>query len=232
MIASFWNQRGIVMATAAIDLLATASRQDDELRISTVEMAGLPHILTLWDSYVVMYKSPSLHSTALDFENGVRKLARRWSEKPSLPEFMSWLKKAVNEQHLQAIALVAGYGKNEEGDEELYVYQVLGDDMRRINVDNEGHPISQWVLLEPERQADRLLKDVKMRNGDQWEELPGPTLDLELFSLEKCEEMCRFMINVSHFMQTVNSSHSPAGTDCEVAVITPRGVRTKCSAKE
>lgn len=76
---------------------------------------------------------------------------------------MPYLKKLLVDNRFQIIGIVAGYDQDVNERTTPFVYQILGENIRRINLDDEGHLNYNCVYLEREPVVGKLLQQTKIK---------------------------------------------------------------------
>ena len=105
------------------------------------------------------------------------------------------------DNHIQIIGIVAAYDIDKNGMIMPFVYQILGENIRRINLDNNGCLNYNCVYLEKTPLVGKLLQQTQIKNGDIWEENPAVKLRCDLYSISKSIDICRFMLRTSHYLK-------------------------------
>lgn len=207
MTATVFTPDGIVISTVKADSFYQASKRGDEDYIEKVNIVGHPHIITFWGQYALVFHQADEFSYHAGISAMIDEVMRRWSEEvPPIYELMPYIKKQIVDNGLQIIGIMGGYSKTTNGGLEPYVYQILGDDLRRININVNGDLTYNCVFLEKETVFGRLLRDVQVKNGDDWETLPPVQLRCDLYSIDKAEEVTRFILNTNNSILNINQS--------------------------
>ena len=80
-------------------------------------------------------------------------LSQKWNFTPPIVELMPYLKKLLVDNHIQLIGIVAGYDKDKNGKDVPYVYQILGENIRKKACRTECKiflKINEYILLYPD----------------------------------------------------------------------------------
>lgn len=227
MIATVFSPNGIVVATASLDSFYEQLESEDGLLLSPIWMEGLPHTFLFWGRFSLTFNGLNRYSSETKILSEFASLEKKWDSAPNISEFMPYLKKLIVDKHIQIIGIMAAYDKDKNGVNMPFVYQVLGENIRRINLDNEGNLNYNCVYLEKAPQIGKLFQQTRLRNGEQWEDNPAIRLRCDLYSIEKSIDLCRFMIRTSHYVENINSAKYDNPMKADVSVITKEKVEFK-----
>lgn len=227
MIATVFTPNGIVVATASYDRFLEYIDYDDGTMLSPITIEGLPHNYLFWGKYSLTYNTLNSYSTEVDLLSIFDKLQNKWSSIPPLTDFMPYLKKTIVDNHVQIIGVVAAYDKDQELTDVPFVYQILGENIRRINLDNEGHINYNCMYLEKTPHIGKLLQQTQIKNGEVWEDHPATRLRCDLFSIQKAVDLCRFMLRTSYYMDNINSALYDMPLQADVSIITKKNIENK-----
>lgn len=207
MTATIFTPDGIVISTVKSDSFYQALKCGDEDYIEKVNIVGHPHIITFWGQYALVFHQADEFSYNADITSMIEEVMGRWNESiPPIYELMPYIKKQIVDRCIQIIGIMGGYSRTANGRLEPYVYQILGTDLRRININTNGDLTYNCVFLEKGTVLGRLLNDVQVKNGDNWETLPPLQLRCDLYSIDKAEEVTRFILNTSNSILNINQS--------------------------
>lgn len=227
MTATVFTPDGIVISTFSSDFFYQASKRGDEDYIERINVVGHPHVITFWNRYALVFHQVDEFSYNAGITFIIEEVMSRWPEEvPPIYELMPYIKKQIVDNGLQIIGIMGGYSRNNHGCLEPYVYQILGNDLRRININDSGDLTYNCVFLEKETVFGRLLRDVQVKNGDNWEHLPPVQLRCDLYSIDKAEEVTRFILNTSNSILSINQSFYQHN-EIETVVITPQNLILK-----
>lgn len=227
MIVSIFSPNGIVVATTSYDSFYEYKDSRDGIKLSPIEMVGLPHTYTFWEKYSLTYNTVNQYTYESSLFTELENLSNMWSTIPPITEFMSNLNKLIKEKNFQIIGILAAYDKCEDGITVPFVYQILGENIRRINIDSDGNLNYNCVYLEKNPQIGKLLQQTKMQNGELWEENPPVKLRCDLFSIDKSIDLCRFMLRTNHYVENINSALYDSPLKADVSIITHEGIETR-----
>lgn len=221
MIASIFTPDGIVISTIDSDSFYQKSRRNGEDNIDLISIVGHPHVITFWNKYAMVFHQVS----EFQYQNGINyifsEVMLRWQDRiPPIYEVMPYIKKVIMENNLELIGIMAGYSNSECSKLEPYVYQILGNEIRRINTNEEGRVAYNFVFLEKETSMGRLLRHTQVKNGNEWEKLEPLSLRCDLFSVQKALELTEFFLITAENLKHLNSSNQTA-THIENVIITP-----------
>lgn len=227
MVVTVFTPNGIVTATSSSDLFYENIEEDDMLVRKSIRVEGLPHTYLFWDKYVLTYNSLNLNSYENRLIEELNNLSNKWETVPPIQDFMPYVKKMIVDTHIQFIGILTGYDYNEKGVLSPYVYQILGENIRRINLDNEGNVNYNCVYLEKEPYVGKLFQGTKLRNGDSWEETNGVRLRCDLYSISKAIDLCSFMIKTNYYMENLNTSNYATPLPVEITITTCNRIDSK-----
>lgn len=227
MVVTVFTPNGIVTATSSIDIFYENIVEEDVLIQKRICIEDLPHTYIFWDKYVLTYNclNQNLYENRLISE--LNNLSKRWETVPSITEFMPYVKKMIIDTHIQFIGILTGYDHDEKGIFSPYVYQILGESIRRINIDNDGNVNFNCVYLEKEPFVGKLFQGTKLRNGDNWEDTNNIRLRCDLYSISKAIDLCNFMIKTNYFMDNLNTSYYKNPIPMEITILTYNNIETK-----
>lgn len=227
MIVSVYTPNGIVVATASFDSFHEYLESEDGTLLSPIYMEGLPHTYTFWDRYALTYNGLNSYAAETSLPGMLEELSRKWDSVPPIAEFMPYLKKLFVDNHIQVIGIVAAYDIDKDGTFAPFVYQILGENIRRINLDDDGHLNYNCVYLEKTPHIGKLLRETRIKNGDIWEDSTTINLRCDLYSIQKSIDLCRFMLRTSHYLENINSVLYETPLKADISVITNKNVETK-----
>ena len=227
MVATVYTPNGIVVATASYDSFHEHLDTEDGIQISPINIEGLTHTYLFYNKYSLTFNG--LNSYTIEFEilDKFEELSKRWDKTPRIVEFMPYLKKLLVDNRFQIIGIVAGYDQDVNERTTPFVYQILGENIRRINLDDEGHLNYNCVYLEREPVVGKLLQQTKIKNGDIWEHSSDVKLRCDLYSLKKSLDICRFMIRTNHYVENINSIPYDYPLKADITIITKDKIETK-----
>lgn len=221
MTAAVFTPDGIVISTCASDAFYQSVRRGEADYVEKVNIVGHPHVITFWNQYALVFHQADEYTYNPRIKSLIEEVGRRWNDEiPPIHEVMPYVKKQIIDHDIQIIGFMAGYSTSAEGHREPHVYQILGGDIRRININNSGEIVYNCVFLEKETTFGRLLRDVQVKNGDTWEQLPPVQLRCDLFSISKAKDITKFILKTGHKIRNINCSDSDM-IDIESVIITP-----------
>ena len=227
MIATVFTPNGIVVATASYDKFYEYLESDDGTILSPITMDGLPHNYLFWGKYSLTYNILNSYSAEFSILSNFDELAGKWDAIPPIAEFMPYLKKLLVDNNIQIIGVVAAYDKDKGLSNIPFVYQILGENIRRINLDTEGHLNYNCVYLEKSPYIGKLLQQTQIKNGDIWEDNQAVKLRCDLFSIHKSIDLCRFMLRTNYYVENINSALYDNPLKADVTIITKEKIETK-----
>lgn len=221
MIVSVFGPCGIVTASSGFDTFYELRERDDESFAHKICIEGLPHVYTFWNKYVLVYNCINQNMYDYRMPYCLSALINKWEAPPSPQDFMPYLKKLIVDNHIQIIGVVSGYFDNSDGIKTPYVYQILGEEIRRVNIDSDGNLNYNCIYLEKEPIVGKLLRQVKLRNGDVWEEQDEYRFRYDLFSISKAIDFCGFAIKTNHYINNISTSMYGITIGLDVAIVEP-----------
>ena len=227
MIVTVFSPIGIVVATASYDKFYDYIDSDEGEILSPITIEGLPHNYLFWGKYSLTYNNLNSYSSDLGFLSKLEELESKWDAIPPITEFMPYLKKMLVDNHIQIIGVVAAYDKEKELSDIPFVYQILGENIRRINLDTEGHLNYNCIYLEKIPHIGKLLQETQIKNGDIWEENKAVKLRCDLYSIQKSIDLCRFMLRTSYYVENINSASYDNPLKADVTIITKEKIETQ-----
>lgn len=221
MVTSVFTPSGIAIATLSKDIFFQRVANGDDVSIEKLQIQGRNHVIVFWDKYVLVFNQLDEFSVDANLEAKLKSVMERWENSvPPIDELMSYVKKAIMDNELKIIGIMAGYCKTPDGNDVPFVYQILGDEIRRININHDGDLAYNCVYLEKDTVIGRLFREVKVQNGSQWEDIAPTKIRCDLFSLAKAKELCEFILRTYDYIENINSSMADIPT-IDMALITP-----------
>lgn len=216
MIAAIYTPDGIVLSTLGVDSFYQSS---DDNCVNRIEIIGHRHIINFWGQYALMFHQADEYRFDENIIDILENVKTRWPDTiPQIHEFMPYIKKQIIDYDLHLIGVMAGYSLSKDNKREQFVYQILGQEIRRINTNNDGEITYNCVFFEKETVIGRILRDVKVRNGEEWEELLPIQLRCDLYSIHKAREVANYLLRAAHYLKNINSSYAQ-NYDVESVVI-------------
>ncbi len=224
MIVAIYTPSGIVISTIGYDSFVTYSKVEDEEILEKIEMRGHQHIVDFWNRYALVFHSLNPYNFEEDLVGKLEEVKKRWpQEVPKIQDLMPYIKKQIMECNLNVLGFMAGYSDSRDANSEQFVYEILGEEIRRINIDPHGKVLYNCLILEKRPIISRLFRNIKIRNGDAWEEEFSLRMNCELFSISKAKEVANFLIETASGLDHLNSI-SLSGYPVETVEITERGI--------
>lgn len=224
MIAAVYCPCGIVISTFKEDFFLDIHGTEKQPTHNTVRIVGLPHTITFWNRYSLIYKLLDSYNYDFRLEILTEQLKNRWSETPSIATLMPYVKKMLMDNHVQLIGVMAGYESTENG-YEPYVYQILGQEIYRVNRNEAGQVQYDYLCLEERTTVKKLLMECKLANGNTWEEYEKTSVRCDLFSIEKAIDFSKFMLATNRYVNHLNSVMYDEPLLYDMVIITPYGVK-------
>lgn len=209
MIVTVYTPDGIVISTLDNDSYYHCVKRSGEDYIEKLNIAGHPHTIQFWNRYALVFHQVDEYQYNDKLKPLLEEVMNNWPDAvPPIYEFMPYIKKQILDNELDLIGVMGGYSRSQNGTFDPYVYQILGSDIRRININHTGDITYNCVFLEKETVFGRILRGVKIQNGDNWEELPPLNIRCDLFSINKALKLSRFILNTSQQLAEINSSEA------------------------
>lgn len=227
MIATVFTPNGIVVATASLDSYYEYIESEEETVQSPIYMEGLPHTYLFWGKFSLTFNGLNSYVAEIGILDKFEELSRKWEKAPPITEFMPYLKKLIIDNHIQIIGVVATYDTDLNGLTMPFVYQILGENIRRINLDNDGHINYNCAYLEKVPIIGKLLQQTQIKNGDIWEDNPAVRIRCDLFSISKSIDLCRFMLRTNHYIGNINSTRYHCHLKADFSIITKNNIEVK-----
>ena len=224
MIVSVFGPCGIVTATSNHDTFFEQAEKDGTTFTRTIGIEGLPHTFTFWGKYVLVYNYLNQQVYDARIPNCFSLLTSKWKTAPAPKAFIPQLKQLIVDNKIQIIGIVSTYFEEDRGVQTPYAYQILGEEIRRINTDNAGNTMFNCVYLEKEPIVGKLLRKTQLLNGDVWEEQNECLLRFDLFSIAKSIDFCAFAIKTNHYISNNSETGYCDTLQMEVAVATTDGI--------
>lgn len=217
MIVSVFCPYGIVTASAGNDTFLEMREENKQRILLPINMMGLPHNYVFWNKYALTYNVMNPHMLDSSFEDCLRVIENTWASAPNLSDFAEHLKKMLVTHKFQILGIISGFDCVDKS-EIPYVYQILGENIRRANVDIEGNIMYNCIYLEKTPLIWKLMQKSKILNGDSWEECKEIHLRCDLFSLEKSVDLCCFLLKTGNFIRNINSAKYREKLDIELII--------------
>ena len=224
MIISVFGPEGIVTSTLSRDIFYDKVEIDGNETLVPIDSQGLKHSYVFCGRFALTYKRLNQYTYDNVIIDSFRQLEKTWDEVPHITEFMPYFKKMVVDNHLEIIGVMSAYDTVEDGRKLPFVYQILGEDIRRVNADKNGNTFCHFLLLESETIAGKLIRQTKVRNGDEWEDTIEPRLRCDLYSNEKSIDLCRFLLRTEWYMTNINSACLNASVKADVTIVDESGI--------
>lgn len=224
MIISVFGPEGIVTSTLARDIFYDKVEIDGNETLVPIEAQGLRHSHVFFGQFALTFNSLNQYTYDNKVIGCFRQLEEIWDKVPHITEFMPYFKKMVVDNHLEIIGVMAAYDNVEGGRRTPYVYQILGEDIRRVNADKDGNTFCHFLLLESETIAGKLIRQTKVRNGDEWEDTIEPRIRCDLYSNEKSIDFCRFLLRSEWYMTNINSARLDDVVKADVTIVDESGI--------
>lgn len=226
MIATVFTPNGIVVATASLDSFNDFTKTENGMLCSPINVEGLRHTYCFWNRYSLTFNCLDPYSPQTGILDQFDELYNRCDTVPSITDFISDLGKLLFDNPIQIIGIVAAYSQGDDGMAAPFVYQILGNNIQRINLDGQGQVSYNCVCLEKNPHISRLMRQTKLMNGDQWEEYDGIRLRCDLFSISKAVDLCRFLLRTNHYMEHINSASYESPLKADLSIITKEKINT------
>ena len=215
MITAAYTPDGIVLATLSIDTYYEMTQIGNMDSLSPIHVKGHQHYKVFWNKYAIVFRHMSSYSYDTILLN--KFCTYEIEHKESIPDVVSFvndIQSIINDTNSDIVSILAGYN-----DTEPYVYYIQGKDLRRINVTDKNEIIYNCQYVERNEVIGRVFRDIKLRNGDKWEERDGLRTRCDLYSTEKAIDLCKFMLHTNFYTNNINIATYNMTLPYEIVVI-------------
>mgnify|MGYP004651350337 FL=1 len=215
MITAAYTPDGIVLATLSIDTYYEMTQIGNMDSLSPIHVKGHQHYKVFWNKYAIVFRHMSSYSYDTILLNKFCTYEIEHQESiPDVVSFVNDIQSIINDTKSDIVSILAGYN-----DTEPYVYYIQGKDLRRINVTDKNEIIYNCQYVERNEVIGRVFRDIKLRNGDKWEERDGLRTRCDLYSTEKAIDLCTFMLHTNFYANNINITTYDMQLPYEVVVI-------------
>lgn len=215
MITAAYTPDGIVLATLSIDTYYEMTQIGNMDSLSPIYVKGHQHYKVFWNKYAIVFRHMSSYSYDTILLNKFCTYEIEHQESiPDVVSFVNDIQSIINDTKSDIVSILAGYN-----DTEPYVYYIQGKDLRRINVTDKNEIIYNCQYVERNEVIGRVFRDIKLRNGDKWEERDGLRTRCDLYSTEKSIDLCKFMLHTNFYANNINITTYDMQLPYEVVVI-------------
>lgn len=215
MITAAYTPDGIVLATLSIDTYYEMTQIGNMDSLSPIHVKGHQHYKVFWNKYAIVFRHMSSYSYDTILLNKFCTYEIEHQESiPDVVSFVNDIQSIINETKSDIVSILAGYN-----DTEPYVYYIQGKDLRRINVTDKNEIIYNCQYVERNEVIGRVFRDIKLRNGDKWEERDGLRTRCDLYSTKKAIDLCKFMLHTNFYANNINITTYDMQLPYEVVVI-------------
>ena len=200
MITAAYTPDGIVLATLSIDTYFEMTQIGNIDTLSPIRIKGHQHYKVFWDKYAILFKYMSSYSyDTLLFNKFCTYEIEHQVSIPDIVSFVNDIQSIIDDTKSDVVSILAGYNGMEP-----FVYYIQGKDLRRINVTDKNEIIYNCQYVERNEVIGRIFRDIKLRNGDKWEERDGLRTRCDLYSTEKAIDLCKFMLHTNFYANNIN----------------------------
>lgn len=200
MITAAYTPDGIVLATLSIDTYFEMTQIGNIDTLSPIRVKGHQHYKVFWDKYAILFKYMSSYSyDTLLFNKFCTYEIEHQVSIPDIVSFVNDIQSIIDDTKSDVVSILAGYNGMEP-----FVYYIQGKDLRRINVTDKNEIIYNCQYVERNEVIGRIFRDIKLRNGDKWEERDGLRTRCDLYSTEKAIDLCKFMLHTNFYANNIN----------------------------
>lgn len=215
MITAAYTPDGIVLATLSIDTYYEMTQIGNMDSLSPIHVKGHQHYKVFWNKYAIVFRNMSSYSYDTILLNKFCAYEIEHQESiPDVASFVNDIQSIINDTKSDIVSILAGYNGIEP-----YVYYIQGKDLRRINVTDKNEIIYNCQYVERNEVIGRVFRDIKLRNGDKWEERDGLRTRCDLYSTEKAIDLCKFMLHTNFYANNINITTYDMQLPYEVVVI-------------
>jgi len=215
MITAAYTPDGIVLATLSIDTYYEMTKIGNMDTLSPIRVKGHQHYKVFWDKYAIVFRRMSSYSydTILLNKFSTYEIGHKESI-PDIVSFVNDIQSIIDDTKSDIVSILAGYDGTEP-----HVYYIQGKDLRRINVTDKNEIIYNCQYVERNEIIGRVFRDIKLRNGDKWEERDGLRTRCDLYSIEKAVDLCKFMLHTNFYANNINITTFDMQFPHEIVVI-------------
>lgn len=200
MITAAYTPDGIVLATLSIDTYFEMTQIGNIDTLLPIRVKGHQHYKVFWDKYAILFKYMSSYSyDTLLFNKFCTYEIEHQVSIPDIVSFVNDIQSIIDDTKSDVVSILAGYNGMEP-----FVYYIQGKDLRRINVTDKNEIIYNCQYVERNEVIGRIFRDIKLRNGDKWEERDGLRTRCDLYSTEKAIDLCKFMLHTNFYANNIN----------------------------
>lgn len=200
MITAAYTPDGIVLATLSIDTYFEMTQIGNIDTLSPIRVKGHQHYKVFWDKYAILFKHMNSYSyDTILFNKFCTYEIEHQVSIPDVVSFVNDIQSIIDDTKSDVVSILAGYNGMEP-----FVYYIQGKDLRRINVTDKNEIIYNCQYVERNEVIGRIFRDIKLRNGDKWEERDGLRTRCDLYSTEKAIDLCKFMLHTNFYANNIN----------------------------
>lgn len=217
MISVIYTPDAIVLATLSSDTYLDA---DENGIVTRITINGHRHHKIFWMRYVLFFRQMQDCSYSDSLINILDDYELSKAEKiPTIRNFADDISKIIKETGIDVVCVACGYEHIAE-DYMQHVYFVQKNDVRRLNLNDQGKTFYGCQFIERDNVIGRLFREIKMQNGEKWENINSLRFRCDLYSIEKSLDLAKFFINTSYYVNNINTATLDDNLSYETVVIT------------
>jgi len=221
MIAAIYTKEGIVISTLALDTFYEMLEVNNAQTLHPIVCKGISHTVTLWDRYTFVFRSMNPYVFDNSLSNWLQEYQFRMRNVPGIEETRKNILDYITKEHLDIFGVFAGYENSIP-----YVYSIQGETYRRLNITEKNDIIYSCSFFERDEVVGKLFRDVKIKNGDEWETRTGMRPRCDLFSIKKAVDLSHFLLSVNYHINNVNSSLYEDPLEYETIIVKSNSIQT------
>lgn len=222
MISAIFTPMGIVLGTLAQDTFLQMRRMGEQDNLEPIRMTGLPHRITFGGQFGLVFQQMDQFRIDRPLLTALQHLACSRAAWDDPEDFLDALQDTLA-AHRDMMGIVAYY--QQLGDERVpRVYQLHGDDMQLININDREQPVYSLFYMEQEPILGRLFRGARQMNGDKWEEIPPLQPRADVYSLTKARDLTRFVHQTHWYAAHLDEAMMSQMPDVELLTVTEQGV--------
>lgn len=215
MITAAYTPDGIALATLSIDTYYEMLQIGGMDSLTPICVKGHQHFKVFWNKYAIVFRYMNSYSYDVLLLNRFSTYEIDHNESiPDIQSFVNDIQSIIIDTKSDIVSILAGYNASEP-----YVYYIQGKDLRRINVTDKNEIIYNCQYVERNEVIGRIFRDIKLRNGDKWEERGGLRTRCDLYSIDKAIDLCKFMLYTNYYANNMNTMTFDCQLPYEIIVI-------------
>lgn len=221
MITSVYTPDGIVIATLAYDMYYEMEQLGNIDTLLPVHVKGRSHYKIFWGKYAFVYRSMNPYSYDTSLLNELNEYENRNQESiPNITSFVDNIVVIISETNSDVVGYIGGIDSSTP-----FIYHIQNKTARRINQNERNEILYNCHCIERKEIVTRILREIKIQNGDKWENREGLHIRCDLYSLEKAIELCKFMLHTNFYANNFNTTVYDGQLPYEIIVIQNNNIK-------